>query len=107
MKKPVASKGAGSAAAKGRGGQARGGRKILRVCIVQNGKVIDERRMGAKDSVSVGYHPKNTFVINTKSGPKRHFLFHNKGNLAAFTLSMISRCRVTHTVCFQFTMPAL
>jgi len=95
MKKPVASKGAGSAAAKGRGSQARGGRKILRVCIVQNGKVIDEQRMGAKDSVSVGYHPKNTFVVNTKSGPKRHFLFHHKGSGYELVLSEGMRGRIS------------
>jgi hypothetical protein len=56
MKKPVASKGAGSAAAKGRGSQARGGRKILRVCIVQNGKVIDDTRRKPNPSLPYVAH---------------------------------------------------
>jgi TonB family protein len=57
------------------------GRKILRACVVQGGKVIEEQRLGDREALTVGTSPKNTFVINDPSLPKSHELFAVRGGV--------------------------
>ncbi|MEK7704191.1 MAG: AgmX/PglI C-terminal domain-containing protein [Myxococcota bacterium] len=54
---------------------ARTGGKILRACVVQNGKVIEEQRLRRRESLTIGSGAKNTFVIPEPSLPRTHELF--------------------------------
>lgn len=49
--------------------------KILRACVVQGGKVIEERRLESRESVTIGSAPKNTFVVASGEIPRSHQLF--------------------------------
>jgi TonB family protein len=53
--------------------------KILRACVVQGGKVLEEHRLRPKQSLTIGTAPKNTFAIADPSLPKSHTLFVHKG----------------------------
>ncbi len=53
--------------------------KILRACVVQGGKVIEEQRLKSRQDLSVGKGPRNTFVIAEPNLPKTHPLFVCKG----------------------------
>ncbi|MEE2959915.1 MAG: AgmX/PglI C-terminal domain-containing protein [Myxococcota bacterium] len=66
-------------AASGRLAGAPGGKaKVLRACVIHNGKVVDERRVSASESVSIGTNPKNTFALPSTNLPGRHVLFESK-----------------------------
>ncbi len=56
-----------------------GGEKVLRACVVQGGKVIEEQRLQRRLPVSIGTGPKNTFVIADPSLPNTHRLFELHG----------------------------
>lgn len=45
------------------------GIKVLRIGIVQNGKIIDERELKKRETVSVGNNPKATFMVASDSLP--------------------------------------
>jgi TonB family protein len=67
-----------------------GAEKILRACVVQAGRVIDEQRLRPRQELTVGNGPKNTFVVPSTELPRSHQLFECKGgryNLV-FTESM-------------------
>ena len=53
--------------------------KVLRACVVQGGKVIEEQRLRRRVSLTVGTSPRNTFVIADGSLPKSHELFSVRG----------------------------
>jgi len=53
--------------------------KVLRIGIVQDGKIIQERLIKAGEPVTVGESTKNTFVFPPSSLPKRYQLFVPKG----------------------------
>jgi hypothetical protein len=54
--------------------------KVLRIGILQDGKVVHERLIKARQSVTVGESPRNTFVFPGKSLPKKFTLFQAKGD---------------------------
>ena len=60
-------------------------RKILRIGIIQNGKIIEERLLRKRESVTVGQSPRNTFVLPSSGIPKSLTLFELKGG--AYTLN--------------------
>jgi TonB family protein len=64
--------------------------KILRACVVQGGRVLDEQRLKLRQPLTIGTGPKNIFVINHPSLPRTHTLFVNKGGAyeLVFTESM-------------------
>jgi len=65
--------------------------KVLRICIIQDRDVLQERLIKAGDSVRVGESAKNTFVIPKTSLPAAEFpMFVNKGGKyhLQFTSSM-------------------
>ena len=43
------------------------GIKVLRIGIVQNGKIIDERELKRRDTVSVGNSQKSTFQVSSEA----------------------------------------
>ncbi|HJL42359.1 MAG TPA: AgmX/PglI C-terminal domain-containing protein [Myxococcales bacterium LLY-WYZ-16_1] len=55
------------------------GPKVLRIGIVQRGKIIDERELKRRESVSIGTSGKATFTVASDSLPKHHELFDYDG----------------------------
>jgi hypothetical protein len=53
--------------------------KALRIGIIQNGRIIEERIIRGRESVTVGYLEKNTFVVPSPLLPARHVLFEVRG----------------------------
>jgi hypothetical protein len=54
--------------------------KVLRIGIVQSGKVVNERLIRPGQNVSVGAGPSNTFVFEAPSLSNQHVLFQAKGS---------------------------
>lgn len=79
-----------------RGGSKQGsGEKILRACVVQGGKVIEEQRLGRRESLTIGTHPKNTFVISGANIPRSHQLFVSKSGKYELVVSDVMKGRVS------------
>src|SRR4051794_14092326 len=58
-----------------------GGAKILRIGIVQNGKIVEERLVRKRADVTIGQSARNTFVVPASSALPRSFtLFPLDGN---------------------------
>ncbi len=53
--------------------------KILRIGIIQGGKIVEERLLRGRQDVTLGSSSKNTFVIPASSLPRRVRLFEVKG----------------------------
>ena len=64
--------------------------RVLRIGILQGGKIIHERLIKPGQSVTIGESEKNTFVFKAHNLPKRHMLFKAKGDQVSlcFTDSM-------------------
>lgn len=56
-------------------------RKILRIGIIQNGKIIEERLLRKREPVTIGQSPRNTFVLPTAPFARSHALFDLKGGV--------------------------
>lgn len=67
-----------------RGAAKNSGPKVLRVGIIQNGRIIEERLLRKQQSVTIGASPKNTFHIPASDIPSSQTLFDFKGG--KFTL---------------------
>lgn len=70
--------------------------KILRIGIIQGGKIIEERLVRSRESVTLGSAPKNTFVVPASTLPKSLVLFeaHGQQYHLAFTDGMDGRVSV-------------
>jgi TonB family protein len=70
--------------------------KILRVGVIQGGKIIEERHIRRPDSVSVGQDSKNTFVIPASNLPPSFPVFDFRGThyYLIFTDRMDGRVRI-------------
>lgn len=55
------------------------GPKVLRIGIVQRGKIIDERELKKRETVSVGSSEKASFTVNSEALPKSFDLFEYDG----------------------------
>ncbi len=53
--------------------------KILRVGIIQGGKIIEERLLRKRETVTIGQSPKNTFYVPISKLPRSLALFEIKG----------------------------
>jgi TonB family protein len=54
-------------------------KKILRIGLIQNGKIVEERLLRRREAVTIGQSPRNTFVISSVAGlPKSYPLFDMK-----------------------------
>ncbi|MGC6416616.1 MAG: TonB family protein [Bradymonadia bacterium] len=54
-------------------------KKILRIGLIQNGKIVEERLLRRRETVTIGQSPRNTFVISSVAGlPKSYSLFEVK-----------------------------
>jgi TonB family protein len=65
--------------------------KILRACVVQGGKVIEEQRLRRREPLSIGSGSRNTFVIADPSLPKTHQLFSIRGGQYELNLTASMR----------------
>lgn len=67
--------------------------KVLRIGVVQGGKVIHEQLIKQGESVTLGESPKNTVVFEHPEMPKRLALFEYKGGryLLGFTKAMVGK----------------
>jgi len=72
-----------------------GSEKVLRACVVQGGKVIDEQRLPSHMPLSIGSGGKNTFVIADPTLPKTHKLFDWNGSGYDLMLTEGMRGRVS------------
>jgi outer membrane biosynthesis protein TonB len=55
------------------------GPKVLRIGIIQGGRIIEERIIRKRDTVAVGQSEKNTFVVVSNAIPSRFEMFENRG----------------------------
>jgi len=64
--------------------------KVLRIGVLQGGKVVQERLVRPGADVTIGESPRNTFVVTAKGVPKSYTLFLGKGGhyQLAFTEDM-------------------
>lgn len=76
--------------------QAQKQNKVLRIGIVQDGKIIQERLIKSGESVSIGESTKNTFVLPPTSLPKRYTLFHAKGGKYTLHISEEMKGKVAY-----------
>ena len=69
------------------------GPKVLRIGIIQAGKIVEERVIRRRESVTVGSSEKNHFVIHTEGMPARFELFQLVGTdyILNFTNIMTGR----------------
>ncbi len=74
---------------------ARGQPKILRACVVQGGKVIEEQRLRRREPLTVGTGGRNTFVIADGALPRTHQLFAVKAGQYYLVLTEAMRGRVS------------
>lgn len=54
--------------------------KVLRIGVLQGGKVVQERLVRPGADVTIGESPRNTFVVSGKGVPKRYTLFIARGS---------------------------
>jgi hypothetical protein len=70
--------------------------KILRIGVIQGGKIIEERHLKRRDTVSIGLDAKNTIVVPASNLPQSFpvFEFRNGQYHLCFSESMEGRVRV-------------
>ncbi len=77
------------------GGRAQSQAKILRACVVQTGRVIEEQRLKRRDPLTIGSAPKNTFVVSEPTLPNSHELFAVRGGVYELVLTEGMRGRIS------------
>ena len=70
--------------------------KILRIGVIRGGKIIEEKLIRKRSSVTVGTGNRNTIVLPAANAPKNMALFEMRGNdyFLAFTDQMTGRVSV-------------
>lgn len=74
--------------------------RILRIGIVQGGRIVEERLIRKRDNISVGWSSKATFSVPSESLPKQWLLFeaNPRGYIAHFADAMDARIAVGNEV---------
>ena len=82
------------------GSKAKPAHKVLRIGIIQGGKILEERLIRSGEAVTVGESTKNTFVLPPSFLPKQHRLFAAKGGqyVLVFTDEMKGKVSVDNAV---------
>lgn len=82
------------------GAKAQPTHKVLRIGIIQGGKIVEERLIRSGDVVTVGESTKNTFVLPPSFLPMQHKLFVAKGPQYSlvFTDKMQGKVSINNTV---------
>jgi TonB family protein len=70
-----------------------GGPKVLRIGLIQSGKIVEERIVRTRETVSVGSSEKNHFIVHANDIPPRFDVFQLVGNdyILNFTDAMTGR----------------
>lgn len=71
--------------------------KILRVAVVQSGKIVEERILKKRDAVTIGQEAKNTFVVPGSNLPPSFLLFEHKANHYALLFTDAMRGEVSES----------
>ncbi|MCC6751730.1 MAG: energy transducer TonB [Deltaproteobacteria bacterium] len=81
-------------------GAAAGLPKILRIGVIQAGKIVEERLIRRRESVTIGASPSNSIVVPASSLPKKFTLFELRGNQyhMVFSDAMDGRVSVNNQV---------
>jgi outer membrane biosynthesis protein TonB len=74
--------------------------RIMRIGIVQGGRIIEERLVRKRENISIGWSSKSTFAIPSEALPKQWLLFeaHPRGYVAHFADAMDARIAVGNEV---------
>jgi outer membrane biosynthesis protein TonB len=74
--------------------------KILRIGIIQGGRIVEERLVRKRESISIGQSAKNTFVVLSDSLPRNWLLFEASGTqyVAHFSDGMDARIAVGNEI---------
>ena len=74
--------------------------RILRIGIVQGGRIVEERLIRKHDNISIGWSSKSTFSVPSESLPKQWLLFeaNPRGYIAHFADAMDARIAVGNEV---------
>lgn len=74
--------------------------RILRIGIVQGGRIVEERLIRKRDNISVGWSSKCTFAVPSEALPKQWLLFEagQRGYIAHFADTMDARIAVGNEV---------
>lgn len=89
-----------AASASRTGGPAVAKSRILRIGIVQGGRIVEERLIRKRDNISVGWSSKATFAVPSETLPKQWLLFeaNPRGYIAHFADAMDARIAVGNEV---------
>lgn len=69
--------------------------RILRACVVQAGKVIEEQRLRKREPLTIGQGAKNSFVVAEKALPRSHKLFTVRGGQYELVLTENMRGKIS------------
>jgi TonB family protein len=74
--------------------------RILRIGIVQGGRIVEERLIRKRENISVGWSSKSTFAVPSEALPKQWLLFEagQRGYIAHFADAMDARIAVGNEV---------
>jgi TonB family protein len=74
--------------------------RILRIGIVQGGRIVEERLIRKRDNISIGWSSKATFAVPSETLPKQWLLFeaNPRGYIAHFADAMDARIAVGNEV---------
>ena len=74
--------------------------KILRIGIIQGGRIVEERLVRKRENITIGQSAKNMFVVPSEALPRNWLLFQVSGNqyVAHFSEGMDARIAVGHEI---------
>ena len=74
--------------------------KILRIGIIQGGRIVEERLVRKRESITIGQSAKNTFVVLSDALPRNWLLFEASGPqyVAHFSDGMDARIAVGNEI---------
>jgi outer membrane biosynthesis protein TonB len=74
--------------------------KILRIGIIQGGRIVEERLVRKREDITIGQSAKNMFVVPSEALPRNWLLFQVKGNqyIAHFSEGMDARIAVGNEI---------
>ena len=74
--------------------------RIMRIGIVQGGRIVEERLIRKRENISIGWSSKATFAVPSEALPKKWLMFeaHPKGYIAHFADAMDARIAVGNEV---------
>src|SRR6476659_2230717 len=74
--------------------------KILRIGIIQGGRIVEERLVRRRENITIGQSAKNLFVVPSEALPRQWLLFEigGRGYIAHFSDGMDARIAVGNEI---------